>query len=96
MGEFGRGLGLGSTQFGDVSSANRDVSWSESSDPMSLDMRANHGGRGRGGANGGGARKRRDLDDESANGVQYVFEVHQLFFISFLGFAKSMDKSRID
>jgi len=95
-GEFGWGLGLESVQFGDVSGANRDVSGSESSDPMSLDLRANHGGGGRGGANGGGARKRRDLDDESTKGVRYVFEVHQLFFISFLGFTKSMDKSRID
>jgi hypothetical protein len=34
--------------------------------------------------------------EESTKGVRYVFEVHQLFFISFLGFAKSMDKSRID
>jgi hypothetical protein len=46
--------------------------------------------------NGSGARKRRDLDDKSTKGVQYVFEIHQLFFISFLGFAKSMDKFRID
>jgi len=78
--------GAQSAQFGDVSG----------SDPMSLDLGANHGGGGRGGANGGGARKRHDLDDESAKGVRYVFEIHQLFFISFLGFAKSMDKSRID
>jgi hypothetical protein len=44
VGEFGRGLGLGSVQFGDVSSvngANWDVSGSV---PMSLDLRANHGG----------------------------------------------------
>jgi hypothetical protein len=59
-------LGLGSAQFGDVSGANQDVS---GSDPMSLDLRANHSGGGRGGANGGGAKNRRDLDDESAKGV---------------------------
>jgi hypothetical protein len=28
--------------------------------------------------------------------ARYVFEIHQIFFISFLGFAKSMDKFRID
>ncbi|XP_059447236.1 transcription factor BHLH089 [Corylus avellana] len=66
VGEFGGGLGLRSAQFGDVSGANRDVS---GSDPMSLDLRANPGGGDRGGANGGGARKRRDLEDESAKGV---------------------------
>jgi hypothetical protein len=66
VGVFGRGLGLGSAQFGDVSGANQDVS---GSDPMSLDLRANHSGGGRGGANGGGAKNRRDLDDESAKGV---------------------------
>lgn len=57
VGEFGGGLGLRSAQFGDVSGANRDVS---GSDPMSLDLRANPGG---------GERKRRDLEDESAKGV---------------------------
>jgi hypothetical protein len=39
---------------------------------MSLDLRANHGGGGRGSANGGGARKRRDLDDESTKGVSTI------------------------
>jgi hypothetical protein len=34
------GWGAPSAQFGDVSGANRDVS---RSDPMSLDLRANHG-----------------------------------------------------
>ncbi|XP_062146959.1 amine oxidase [copper-containing] gamma 1-like [Alnus glutinosa] len=66
MREFGQGLGLGSAQFRDVSGANRDVS---RNDPMSLDLRVNHGGGGRGSANAGGARKQRDLDDESAKGV---------------------------
>jgi hypothetical protein len=63
---------------------------------MSLDLRVHHSGGGRGGANGGGARKWCDLDDESAKGERYVLQIHQLFFISCLGFAKSMDKSKID
>lgn len=63
---------------------------------MSLDLRTNYGGGGRGSANGGGVRKWHDLDDESTKGVRYAFEVYQLFFISFLGFAKSMNKSRND
>ncbi|XP_030956337.1 transcription factor BHLH089 isoform X1 [Quercus lobata] len=49
-------MGLRRPQFGDVNGAtNREVS---GNDPMSLDQR---------GGNGGGSRKRRDLEDDSSN-----------------------------
>ncbi|XP_042985298.1 transcription factor BPE-like isoform X1 [Carya illinoinensis] len=55
-GEFGGGLGLRRTPFGDVMGENRDAS---GNDPMSLDPVPNHGG----------ARKRRDFENDSAKGV---------------------------
>ncbi|KAF5443233.1 hypothetical protein F2P56_035808 [Juglans regia] len=55
-GEFGGGLGLRRMQFGDVLGENRDAS---ANDPMSLDRVPNHGG----------ARKRRDFENDSAKGV---------------------------
>ena len=57
----GRGIvmGLRRPQFGDVNGAmNREVL---DNDLMSLDQRGVHGG----GGNGGGLRKRRDLEDDS-------------------------------
>ena len=57
----GRGMvmGLRRPQFGDVNGmTNREVS---GNNPMSLDQRGVHGG----GGNGGGLRKRRDLEDDS-------------------------------
>lgn len=58
-------MGLSRPQFGDVNGAtNREVS---GNDPMSLDQRGVHGG------NGGGSRKRRDLEDDSSNSNGAVF-----------------------
>ena len=58
--QFGQaGPGPGQGHFGDIiSGSNRDVS---GNDPMSVDQRGNHGG--------AAARKRREVDDDSAKGV---------------------------
>lgn len=67
-GEPGGGLGLrrphfgqNLAPFGDVSSANREVS---ANDPMSLDQRGNHVG-----GSGGASRRRREVEDHSPKGV---------------------------
>ncbi|KAB1207954.1 Transcription factor bHLH79 [Morella rubra] len=62
VGEFGGGLGLSRALFGDVDCAKRDVSGNHQ---VTLDQRSSHGG----GVGNGCARKRRDLEDESAKAV---------------------------